>query len=210
MRRDQKVGLAFAILLIGIVTAMFFRNEPSEEDEIPVLQNPAEVDNQIAEKLWGPYLTGGVKTFDKVTGAVFDWWRRNVRRCKASDVKPAQMETENLIVWDNVVVPIPKHNEVWIADAKRQPNPKLKPSNAAAQQRRHRVKRGDTLSKLAKRYLGNPTQFIKIYEANRNVLKSPNDLQVGMSILIPDFRSMKQNGRQPVSTATSSVTTGTN
>jgi LysM repeat protein len=50
----------------------------------------------------------------------------------------------------------------------------------------HRVQRGDTLSRLAQRYLGDYNRYNEIFEANRDQLQSPDDrLRVGMSLRIP-------------------------
>ena len=49
--------LGLGVLLIGIVAAFFFRNEPSS-DEIPQLKNSQHLNDQIAEKSVTPYLTG--------------------------------------------------------------------------------------------------------------------------------------------------------
>jgi len=46
------------------------------------------------------------------------------------------------------------------------------------------VKRGDTLSRLAKRYLGSWNAWPRIYEANRTVLKNPDLLPVGTSLTV--------------------------
>jgi nucleoid-associated protein YgaU len=49
----------------------------------------------------------------------------------------------------------------------------------------HVVAPGDTLSGLALRYLGSVARFPEIYEANRDVLRSPDDLKLGMVLRIP-------------------------
>lgn len=48
------------------------------------------------------------------------------------------------------------------------------------------VKPGDTLSKLAGQYYNAPHKWEKIYEANRDVLKNPNYIYIGMKLVIPD------------------------
>lgn len=47
------------------------------------------------------------------------------------------------------------------------------------------TKAGDTLSGLAGRFLGNQGRFRELYELNRDVLRSPNDLPEGVTIRIP-------------------------
>ncbi|MGE3179785.1 MAG: LysM peptidoglycan-binding domain-containing protein [Vicinamibacterales bacterium] len=49
----------------------------------------------------------------------------------------------------------------------------------------HTVAAGDTLSKLAKRYLGDAGAYMKIFEANRDMLKDPNMIKVGQELKIP-------------------------
>jgi len=49
----------------------------------------------------------------------------------------------------------------------------------------HTVVAGDTLSELAERYLGSAALADELYEANRDVLKSPDALRVGQTLRIP-------------------------
>ncbi len=49
----------------------------------------------------------------------------------------------------------------------------------------HIVERGDTLYSLAMRYYGNGKQYNRILVANRNRLKDPRNLPVGMKLIIP-------------------------
>ena len=56
-------------------------------------------------------------------------------------------------------------------------------AKAAAQQ--YTVKAGDTLSKLAEQFYSSNGKWEKIYEANREVLKNPNYIYVGMKLVIP-------------------------
>ena len=49
----------------------------------------------------------------------------------------------------------------------------------------HTVVAGDTLSKLAKHYLGNANAYMKIFEANQDILKDPNVIKVGQALKIP-------------------------
>jgi nucleoid-associated protein YgaU len=51
--------------------------------------------------------------------------------------------------------------------------------------RRHRIKDGDTLAKLAQRYLGDPAREAEIYALNREVLPDPAILPIGAWLRIP-------------------------
>ena len=56
-------------------------------------------------------------------------------------------------------------------------------STAAAQT--YSVKSGDTLSKIAKQFYGDAGQYMKIFEANKDKLKDPDQIQVGQELKIP-------------------------
>jgi nucleoid-associated protein YgaU len=51
--------------------------------------------------------------------------------------------------------------------------------------RRHRIADGDTLPRLAERYLGSAERYLEIYEHNRDVLHSPDELPIGVELRIP-------------------------
>ena len=51
-----------------------------------------------------------------------------------------------------------------------------------------KVKRGDTLSTIARNIYGNSSKYRMIYEANKDVLKSPNSIYVGAVLKIPNIK----------------------
>ncbi len=49
----------------------------------------------------------------------------------------------------------------------------------------YEVKKGDTLSKIAQKYYGDPKLYTQIFEANRDILSDPNLIKVGQKLRIP-------------------------
>ena len=49
----------------------------------------------------------------------------------------------------------------------------------------HVVQSGESLSKIAQKYYGDPALYTKIFEANRDLLKDPNKIQPGQKLRIP-------------------------
>ncbi|MDA0831960.1 MAG: LysM peptidoglycan-binding domain-containing protein [Planctomycetota bacterium] len=92
---------------------------------------------------------------------------------------------------------VPEHNNAWetvppiplpndSGTASKNPAPSDAPRAAAPENHKtYVVQSGDTLSGIAQKQLGSSGRFEDIYEANRDLLKNPNDLRVGMKLKIP-------------------------
>ncbi len=50
----------------------------------------------------------------------------------------------------------------------------------------YEVVAGDTLSKIAKKFYGDPGQYKRIFEANTDQLKDPDKIRVGQKLRIPE------------------------
>jgi nucleoid-associated protein YgaU len=70
-------------------------------------------------------------------------------------------------------------------------DPNAKPAQAqgasvsGGQQRTYTVKPGDSLFKISKELYGNANEYMKIFEANRDVLSDPNKISPGQTLKIP-------------------------
>lgn len=81
-------------------------------------------------------------------------------------------------IWDQVKLVDPNFSDITL-------NLSVDPS-LAPKQKTYTVAAGDSLSKIAKHFYGNVNQYMKIYEANRNVLSDPNVVKIGQELVIPD------------------------
>ena len=55
----------------------------------------------------------------------------------------------------------------------------------AEQAQTYTVKPGDSLSKIAKQFYGDASQYTRIFEANRDRLDDPDKIQAGQELSIP-------------------------
>jgi len=55
----------------------------------------------------------------------------------------------------------------------------------APEAQKYTVQSGDSLSKIAKQFYGDASQYMKIFEANQDQLDDPNKIQVGQELNIP-------------------------
>ena len=53
-------------------------------------------------------------------------------------------------------------------------------------ERIHEVVAGESLSKIAQKYYGNGNKYMKIFEANRDILSNPDLIKPGQKLRIPD------------------------
>jgi nucleoid-associated protein YgaU len=80
-------------------------------------------------------------------------------------------------IWDAIKT-VPDWRNDIVGDIKVDPN-------AKAEATTYTVKSGDTLSKIAKAHLGDANAYMKIFEANKPMLKDPNKLSPGQMLRIP-------------------------
>jgi len=206
MQRDMKIGLALGLALVGIVGALFFRREPDAKKDVPPpLKSADELDRQIAERARPPYIKG-LEDFADSPGPVSPSPGTGGKTRSKNDAyevpsflnKEDEAANRDLLAAKAPVVPDPiqaapaakdnptaesgpAHNREW-----EPAGPSGKKGSAG---RTHVIRAGETLSGLAARYLGSSGRYREIYEANRNVLKSADDLPDGVTIVIPDGKS---------------------
>lgn len=94
-------------------------------------------------------------------------------------------------VWDRIKQIDPSYSDLTcdltVSAQQEQPSMAAGASATGGQnQRRYTVQSGDTLSKIAKQFYGNASQYNKIFEANRNILSDPNKISVGQELTIPE------------------------
>jgi NitT/TauT family transport system substrate-binding protein len=101
--------------------------------------------------------------------------------------KPATVDTktksaaveDKTIATAKAAIPAAEKTQPMLAS----PTKPVKPANPVDQQ--YVVKVGDTLSKLAERFYNSTSKWEKIFEANRESLKNPNYIYIGMKLVIP-------------------------
>jgi len=62
---------------------------------------------------------------------------------------------------------------------------RLEAAKAEPEAQMHTVASGDSLSKIAKKYYGDASKYMRIFEANQPLLKDPNKIYPGQVLRIP-------------------------
>jgi nucleoid-associated protein YgaU len=76
-------------------------------------------------------------------------------------------------------------SEIQVAESTDTAPGELNPSGGGADIEYYEIVSGDTLSAIAKRFYGDASQYPRIFEANREVIKHPDKIFVGQKIRIP-------------------------
>lgn len=63
--------------------------------------------------------------------------------------------------------------------------PPVAPEEPEEKDEFYEIQSGDTLGAIAKRYYGNASAYMKIFEANQGVIEDPNKIYPGQKIRIP-------------------------
>src|SRR4030095_14687614 len=87
-------------------------------------------------------------------------------------------------VWDALKKVIPKLDDV-IADFPIDTTLQSARGQESSPVRMYKVKPGDTLSKISQQFFGNPNDYQRIFDANRDKLTDPNKIQAGQELKIP-------------------------
>jgi nucleoid-associated protein YgaU len=86
-------------------------------------------------------------------------------------------------IWDAIKT-VPTWSQEIVADIRATGSaPTATPSSQAA--RTYTVKKGDTLSRIAKEFMGDSNAYMDIFNANRDQLTDPDEIKPGQVLKIP-------------------------
>lgn len=191
MQRDLKIGISLCVLMFGVVGALMFRREqPSPKAQGLQLKTARQLDQKIAQRARTPYMTGEIEHDEEPTSGVQD---------PPDGTRPAHLQPPlHLTEEDDGILAPPGPTESsggkgpTGSDAiphrsrgRGEIPPRIVTGNVTAGPQTHTIRTGDTLSSIAEKYLGSQKRFQEIFDANRDVLTSPNRLPDGVVITIP-------------------------
>jgi LysM repeat protein len=93
------------------------------------------------------------------------------------------------LVWDQIKIINPAYNDITAdirIDETLAPKPAAAAAAAAPAPKSYTVQPGDTLSKISKQFYGEAGRYMKIFEANKDKLQSPDLIKVGQVLVIPE------------------------
>jgi nucleoid-associated protein YgaU len=91
-------------------------------------------------------------------------------------------------VWARIKSVNPNWTQELVADIAVDQNAQAsapQPPTPKPAQRSYTVQSGDSLSKISKQFYGTANEYMKIFEANRDVINDPNKISPGQTLKIP-------------------------
>ncbi len=97
-------------------------------------------------------------------------------------------------VWDQIKLVDPSYSDltcdITVSQQQQQTRPQTMGAGASVSggqsERRYTVRPGDSLSNISQEFYGSPSEYLRIFEANRNILSDPNRIQPGQELVIPE------------------------
>ena len=202
MHPDRKIGIAMGILLVGVVGALFFRNESVDPEYTMDAEREARLNEQLRDRDVSLYsdeedsVTNHSSAQDQLNAIMqrhsggIGYVPVPVRHPDQDRMQPAAPIIEEPL---RFAPPAPSPSE----EQERQPQSVVSQQEASARPEEPRpsanrakfteyvVRPGDTLSEIAEKQLGSQARYKEIFEANRDTMASPNQLRVGKAIRIP-------------------------
>jgi hypothetical protein len=183
MQIGKKLVVVATVLTTGVAAALFFRKDASPDNswQVGPVESPfrRRVESRVeADSAWARGTADGARLVPSATTAAIE------QPIRPGEAQPSfQRSFSPVGALLEPVQNIPEEPPTGVA-------PSSAPDGYSAAQV-HRIADGDTLSRLAERYLGRSERYLEIYNANRDVLSSPDLLPIGATLRIP------QRGNQP-------------
>ena len=131
-----------------------------------------------------------------------DKYNHAIQTAKSLRMEGGAEEREGKLYFNGTVNSVDEKNQIWnalktvsswekevVADIKVKAAPQTAPTTpsqaAAAQVTTYTVQPGDTLSAIAKKFLGNANEYMDIFNANRDQLSDPDKIKPGQVLKIP-------------------------
>jgi nucleoid-associated protein YgaU len=183
MDQSVKIAAACGVLLSGIVAALLFRHE-SPQIRVPL---PEGSDQLVLRKQMPP--SPDARPVPETRPG-----RLGLPKSTPNAPWPFRREATILRPMDPGQPPPPLAKDYPGTDDRTTsgwgtsiglpaPSETTRPDQSAP--RTHKIVDGDALRELAERYLGSADRYLELYEANQDVLPSPQILPIGVKLNIP-------------------------
>ncbi|MEP9410267.1 MAG: LysM peptidoglycan-binding domain-containing protein [Candidatus Brocadia sp.] len=215
MKRDVQVGVALGVIILAIIGVFLSTRTTVKEPVIPVPEEDEETQVGVLDisELSPDPRTASQKSFDEATTAmqgikekalsVADIVKTDERSAKKEDVvvegqwkKAQERESIKNINANDTKVYVTSDQEDW----KDVPSSDVK--KVASKGTIHKVQNNDNLRKIARKYYGDESKWLLIFNANQDKIHDRNSLRIGTELIIPEEKAIIQKTNTEIKTET--------
>jgi nucleoid-associated protein YgaU len=122
--------------------------------------------------------------------ALREKYNQAIQTAKSLKMDGSADEREGKLYFKGTVKTQEEANRIWdaiktVPEWRAEVVAEIKAAAAASAGRTYTVKAGDTLSKIAKEFLGDASQYTAIFNANRDQLTDPDKIKPGQVLKLP-------------------------
>jgi len=197
MTRGKKIAIAIVVMGAGLVVAMFFRHgSPSQPAPTVVSERMPKTEPQKPRDAapGKPQLLGRIGPPLRSSSGPKSTFGPSPESPAVSEPSPSNEPwLPSGRYGDYRARPSaspstsgpPQGDRAWISDQQTARQHATVAPTSVLRIRTHTIRDGDTLSYLAQHYLGSGQRHLEIFQANRDVLRHPDLLPIGVKLKIP-------------------------
>lgn len=209
MKRDVQVGVILGVIILAIIGVFLSTRTTVKEPNIPIPE--IEEDTQVGildiHDLPQESFDGPQESFRETTTV------QNGKQKESATVDTVKVEEQQTKEQDNVIVG--EWNKVQEEDSDVTTNDQAKATSTnenwmdvslggtgktTTKFQIYKVQQKDDLSKIAKKYYGDASKWIIIFDANRSKIHDRNNLQIGTELVIPEAKRISQRSKVEITT----------
>lgn len=210
MKRDVQVGVILGVIILAIIGVFLSTRTTVKEPNIPIPE--IEEDTQVGildiHDLPQDSFDESQETFHEVTTV------QNSEQKKPATVNTVKVEEYQMKDQDNIIVG--EWNKAKEEDNNTTTNDQASYATATKEDwmdvslegkekitkksQVYKVQQKDDLSKIARKYYGDASKWIIIFDANRSKIHDRNNLKIGTELIIPEEKIVSQKSKGEIIT----------
>lgn len=218
MKRDVQVGVTLGVIILAIIGVFLSTRTSVKEPAIPIPDEEEETQigvldiselspdlqnaSQESLKETKTALQGTEESTEQKTSVVADTTKIDEQTAEKEDnivegewKKAKEKEPINVAANDTKAAAAVSNQEDWkdvpYSDGK-----------TTSQFKMHKVQYSDSLRKIARKYYGDESKWLLIFNANQNKIQDRNSIRIGTELIIPEEKTTIQKTKAEIKTET--------
>ncbi len=216
MRSDTQIGIILGVIILVVIGVFFSTRSSVEERKIPDLalsQEGVSKGEEIEIIDIGELAKKSKTEITEETVSAEDFVEERKIKREYEEKAPVKVPVKDVAViegtWEGVEAKIEvaekdmpetsipgKEIEESAEDVtiskKEEEQQQIPSADVPPREIIHKVVSSDNLVELSKKYYGDGTKWRRIHEANKNKIPNPNNLYIGLELLIPDITVLEK------------------